>query len=209
MVLSPSEAKTFYDRFGKKQDSQGFYEDPATDDLLAHADFGQAGRVFEFGCGTGRLAEKLLTAHLSATARYTGCDLSSTMVGLATKRLAAYEERAQVIQSDGAIRFPVPDRSVDRVVSAYVLDLLSESDIKAFFLEAHRVLDTGGRVCLVSLTRGTTLLSRLVTGVWQSIFRVRASLVGRLPANPAQSVSVANPLAVGLSPGGHVIRHPV
>lgn len=178
MVLTPSEAKEFYDRFGKKQDSQSFYEDKAIVDLIAHAEFGKAGKVFEFGCGTGRFAEKLLKAHLPASAIYTGCDLSSTMVGLAGQRLAVFKTRAQVIQSDGTIRFPIDDCSADRVVSAYVLDLLSEENIRAFFLEAKRVLHPGGKVGLVSLTEGVTMLSRLVTVLWASVFQVRATLVG-------------------------------
>jgi ubiquinone/menaquinone biosynthesis C-methylase UbiE len=178
MVLKPYEAKKYYDRFGKKQDSQSFYEDKATDDLIAYGDFGKAVKVFEFGCGTGRFAQNLLTAHLPAAAVYSGCDLSSTMVGLATQRLASFKDRAKVSQADGSIRFPVADRSVDRVVSAYVLDLLSDTDIRAFFLEAHRVLDNGGKICLVSLTNGSTLLSRGVARVWLSIFRLRASWVG-------------------------------
>jgi ubiquinone/menaquinone biosynthesis C-methylase UbiE len=178
MVLKPSEAKKYYDRFGKKQDSQAFYEDAATGALIAHADFGKAGSVFEFGCGTGRLAERLLKMHLPTSATYAACDLSSTMVALARQRLTGFNERARVIQADGPIHFPVADRSVDRVVCAYVLDLLSETDTRAFFREADRVLGCGGKVCLVSLTRGVTLLSRIVTAVWDAIFRVRAALVG-------------------------------
>ena len=34
MILKPSEAQAFYDRFGKKQVTQCFYEDPAIDDLI-------------------------------------------------------------------------------------------------------------------------------------------------------------------------------
>lgn len=178
MVLTPKEAKRYYDRFGKKQDSQSFYEDKATGDLVVHADFGRAAKVFEFGCGTGRFAEKLLAAHLPASAVYTGCDASATMVGLARQRLAAYHARVQVIQTEGAIRFPVGDESTDRVVCAYVLDLLSETDIRTFLLEAYRTLQAGGKIGLVGLTRGTTRLSRIVSTAWYSIFRVRPSLVG-------------------------------
>ncbi|MEJ2728573.1 MAG: hypothetical protein P8185_08685 [Deltaproteobacteria bacterium] len=47
MVLTRSQARIFYDRFGKKQDTQAFYEDAALDDLIAHAE-----RVFEFGCSS-------------------------------------------------------------------------------------------------------------------------------------------------------------
>jgi ubiquinone/menaquinone biosynthesis C-methylase UbiE len=178
MVLKPSEAQAFYDRFGKKQDAQRFYEDLATDDLVAHARLREAEKIFEFGCGTGRFATRILADHLPASATYLGCDSSSTMVGLATERLAIYGRRAQVLQSDGKVHFPLPDHSVDRVISTYVLDLLSETDIGKFFLEAYRVLVVGGRLCLVSLTNGTTFLSRVVSSVWTSIFGLRASLVG-------------------------------
>lgn len=177
-VLSHAGARAYYDRFGKKQDSQGFYEDPALKDLVAHADFGGSRRVFEFGCGTGKFAAKLLEEHLSADASYLGCDVSPVMIDLARRRLEAFGERAQVVLSDGAVRFPLPDHSVDRVVSSYVLDLLSEADIERFFAEAHRVLMPGGAVCIASLTRGFGFLSRIVSSLWMWVFRLRPSLVG-------------------------------
>jgi len=173
-----SEIQAFYDSFGKKQDTQSFYEDSALDELIAHAHFAEAEKVFEFGCGTGRFADRLLAEHLSSSATYLGCDLSSTMVGLAKEQLAKYAERAQVLQSDDKMIFSLPDNSVDRVVSTYVLDLLSEMDIEAFLREAHRVLNNEGKLCLVSLTKGTTFLSRAVSAVWDGIFRLRPALVG-------------------------------
>jgi ubiquinone/menaquinone biosynthesis C-methylase UbiE len=176
--LKPSEVQSFYDRFGKKQDAQSFYEDPAVEDLLANARFAEAENVFEFGCGTGRLAARLLAGHLPASATYLGYDLSRTMVALARARLATYGGRARVLQSDGAMHFPLPDNSVDRVISTYVFDLLSGKDIGDFLREAYRVLDVRGKLCLVSLTKGTTFLSRVVSNVWGAIFRLRASLVG-------------------------------
>ena len=60
MVLTRSQAQTFYDRFGRKQDAQAFYEDGALDDLIDHAAFEQVEKVFELGCGTGRFASRLL-----------------------------------------------------------------------------------------------------------------------------------------------------
>jgi ubiquinone/menaquinone biosynthesis C-methylase UbiE len=177
-TLTPSEARTFYDKFGEKQDTQGFYENPALEDLIVHADFQYAQKVFEFGCGTGKFAERLLQKHLSSSARYLGCDVSSTMIDLATQRLAPYAERAKVVRSHGSIRFPLSDHSVDRVISTYVLDLLSEEDILLVFAEAHRVLTAGGKLCLVSLTKGVTLPSKIVSLIWMTLFRIRASLVG-------------------------------
>jgi len=177
-VLTASEVRAFYDRFGKKQDTQGFYEGPVLEDLIRHAAFPEARRVFEFGCGTGKFAARLLEEHLPGSATYLGCDVSPVMVGLAAQRLEAYSERAMAIQSDGTVRFPLSDHAVDRVISTYVLDLLSETDTRAVFAEAHRVLIPGGRLCLAGLTRGTTLPSRVVSTLWAAIFRVRPSLVG-------------------------------
>lgn len=193
MVLTPSQAKAFYDRFGSKQDAQAFYEDVALDDLIAHAGFEQAQRVFELGCGTGRLAAQLLSEHLPPSASYLGIDLSQTMVELAKRRVASFAERAKVERSDGSLRFPLPDRSVDRVVSTYVLDLLSDQDLQQAITEAHRVLNSAGRLCLVSLTEGVTPVSRIVSALWSITFRIRASLVGgcrpiRLASNLAPHI---------------------
>lgn len=177
-TLTTSQARAFYDRLGSAQDSQGFYEDPALDDMVAHAGFEDAHSVFEFGCGTGKLAARLLARHLPATATYTGCDLSSTMVGLAMQRLAAFSKRTHVVQTDGLVGFPLADASVDRVLACYVLDLLSEEDIRQFFAEARRVLVPTGRLCLVSLTEGCSPGSKIVASLWGTVFRLRPSLVG-------------------------------
>jgi ubiquinone/menaquinone biosynthesis C-methylase UbiE len=132
-TLTASEAETYYNRFGKKQDSQGFYEDPALNDMIANAGFQDVGRIFEFGCGTGRFAVRLLKENLPASATYHGCDVSPVMVDLATQRLEKYSDRAKVLRTDGRVYFPIPDHSVDRVLSSYVLDLLPDKDIRSFF----------------------------------------------------------------------------
>jgi len=176
--MKSSEIKIFYDRFGKKQDSQSFYEDSALDDIIIHAHLADAEKVFEFGCGTGRFAARLLVEHLSPSATYLGCDLSPTMVGLAKERLSIYPERAQVLRSKEKINFPLSNNSVDRVISTYVLDLLPETGVREFFIEAHRVLNEKGKLCLISLTEGTTLLSRVVSAGWDMIFHLHPLLVG-------------------------------
>ncbi len=178
MVLSRAAARAYYDWFGKKQDSQRFYEDPALDRLVAHADFEHAERIFELGCGTGRFAARLFSAHLPSSASYVGVDISSTMTRLASERLAPVGSRAEVAQTDGSPQIPLPDGSVDRVVSAFVFDLLSDSDIQQAIREAQRVLRPGGKLCLVSLCEGVTRLSRLFVGLWTILYRVHAPLVG-------------------------------
>lgn len=177
-TLSEQQARAFYDRLGKKQDTQAFYEDPAIQALLAHGDFEDACVVYEFGCGTGRLAERILRDYLPATSWYRGVDISSTMVELARQRLIPFGDRAGVQLSDGSVTIEAPDGSIDRIVSTYVLDLLPLPKIRAFLDEANRVLTWDGRLCLVGLTEGTTPVSRAVAGVWKAVHRLRPGLVG-------------------------------
>lgn len=176
--LSRAGAKAYYDRFGARQDGQSFYEDPALDDLVAHADFESAAHVFELGCGTGRFAQRLLDRRLPPAAQYVGVDLSTTMVDLARRRLAAYGDRVCILQADGVPRFPLDAAWADRVVSTYVLDLLSDADVGVALAESARVLAPGGRLCVVSLTFGVTPVSRLVTAGWRLAFRLSPRLVG-------------------------------
>ena len=177
-TLSHAEAREFYDRMGAKQDTQGFYEDRATEDLVAHASFEKVRSVVEFGCGTGRFAKGLLEQYLPPTATYLGADISPEMVELARERLECFGERASVRLSDGEPRIDAPDGSCDRFVSNYVLDLLSDEDCAAVVHEASRILPVGGLACLVSLTFGFTRISRLVARTWSKLHAFRPSLVG-------------------------------
>ncbi|HSQ00032.1 MAG TPA: class I SAM-dependent methyltransferase [Candidatus Dormibacteraeota bacterium] len=177
-TLTRDEARRVYDRIGARQDTQGFYENAALAVLLRHGAFGEATRVFELGCGTGRVAELLLDAHLPATASYRGIDLSPTMVGLARERLARFGARAQVALATGDPPRDEPSAAYDRFLSTYVLDLLSDDDIAAVLVEAHRMLVPGGLLCLTSLSTGCGPGSRLVARVWSAVHRWRPALVG-------------------------------
>ncbi len=177
-TLSHAIARALYDRIGRWQDTQRFYEDCATADLIVHADLQRARSVFEFGVGTGRIAERLLREHLPPAARYRGIDVSTTMVGLARQRLAPWADRTQVEQSDGSPRVQAADRAFDRFLSTYVLDLLSAEDIALVLEEAHRLLSDEGRLCIVSATHGRTPLQRLVMGAAARLHALSPSLVG-------------------------------
>jgi len=177
-VLSYAEARRFYDHFGSRQDNQGWYEDRALDVLVEKAEFQQASRVFEFGCGTGRLAERLLRDALGETAQYVGVDVSSTMLRLAGERLAPWPSRAKVLPSDGTIHLDQEAGTFDRFVSTYVLDLLSEDDIRRAIAEARRLLRPGGRLCTAGITSGATPISKLIMGAWRAVHRLSPKLVG-------------------------------
>ena len=159
-MLTHAQARSFYDRYGSRQDKSSWYEDPPIAVMLAHSAMAQAQSVLEFGCGTGRIAARLLQHELAPEARYVGLDASSTMARLAAGRLQPYRARATVCLTGGPPQFPVAGACCDRFLSTYVLDLLSPDDICRVLREAQRVLRPGGLLCLVSLTHGATPVAR-------------------------------------------------
>jgi ubiquinone/menaquinone biosynthesis C-methylase UbiE len=178
ITLSHSAAQALYDRIGGWQDTQRFYEDHATNELIAHAALSGARLLFEFGTGTGRFAERLLRSHLDPGAQYRGIDISSTMVELARRRLVPWQDRVVVERCDGSPLLDAPEQRFDRFLSTYVLDLLSHEDIAVVLEEAHRVLVPSGLLCLVSATHGRTSVEHAVMGIAGWLHRLSPSLVG-------------------------------
>ena len=119
-MLTRSEARRLYDRVGSRQDTRGWYEDPSVDVLMREGEFSDARSVFEFGFGTGRIAKRMLEETLPKDARCLGVDISTTMFGLASARLAAWQGRATVRLVSGEMPFDCPVGSFDRFLSTYV-----------------------------------------------------------------------------------------
>ena len=177
VALTLEQARSVYDRIGRVQDWQAFYEDAATDELVANADLGGNQTIFEFGCGTGRLAERLLRT-LPRTVTYLGVDISPVMIDLATDRLAAWPERAKTVLVDGSLPLPADDASADRVVSTYVFDLLDADFARAVLDDLRRILNPDGRLCLAGLTHGSRPVERAVSRTWTGLWRIAPGLVG-------------------------------
>lgn len=170
-TLSHAEAKGFYDRLGSVQDWQWPFEQPARAAMVEQLALAEATAVFELGCGTGRFAKDLLERRLPLEARYLAVDVSDTMLRLSKSALSRFGARVEVRGSSGELRFDVPDGSIDRFVSTYVLDLLSESDVSAALGEAHRMLEPGGLLGLTSLTHGATRLAQRIERIWLTLHR--------------------------------------
>jgi len=175
--LTPEEVKQFYDKFGKKQDYQ-FYENAAIRELVHHSDFANAFSVFEFGCGTGRLAAELFINEFNDQCKYYGVDVSNTMVSLSRKRLDQWSGRVKIDLIGENIELNVGDGTYDRFITTYVLDLLSEEDIRKVLFQAHRILKSDGLLCLASLTWGQSGFCKLVSRAWYRIFKLRPKWVG-------------------------------
>jgi SAM-dependent methyltransferase len=178
MGLTSSQARHFYDRFGRAQDLQAFYEDRAAGDLLVHGRFENARAVFELGCGTGRLAARLLQRQLPADARYLGADISATMISLSRARLQRFGPRAAIIQADGTRPLPLAAGAMDRFLAVYVLDLLGPRQAAGLIAQAQRLLRPGGLLGVVSLAPGPAMPARLVSRAWTAVWSRAPALTG-------------------------------
>ena len=177
-MFSQEQARRFYNRFGKKQDSQGFYENPALDRLIQFSDFAKAKEIVEFGCGTGRFALRLFSECFPDDAEYFGYDISTTMVDIARQRLDRYKNRASVSLTNGSAAIPLADDSCDRFISNYVLDLLPLEQIRAVVNEAHRTLHNNGFLCITNLAFGQGAVSSAIIAIWRAVHRTFPAAVG-------------------------------
>ena len=176
--LSHDAARRLYSLIGRLEDSQSFYEAPALDQLVRMGGFEHAGSVLEFGCGTGRLAERLLRDVLPSGACYVACDVSPRMVALSRARLERFGDRVRVFENMGDPAGVFGGRLFDRIVTSYVLDLLSPADSRAFLDAAAKALTPGGSLCAASITPGHGFPAAMVSTVWGTLNRLSPVLTG-------------------------------
>ena len=170
-----------------------FYEGPALWQLIESGDFSTAKSVFEFGCGTGAFAAKLMTI-APADCHYVGIDVSPKMTRLATSRLKRWADRSGVKLSDGSPALLEADGAFDHFVSNYVFELLSPDYAAKVLAEAQRILCPNGKLCLVSLGCGTSGLARLVTALWEAVWRRKPEFVGGCRRVPRRRIFPAETL---------------
>lgn len=120
--------------------------------------------VLDLGCGTGDLCEELRAVGHSPV----GVDLSAGMLGAA-------HTRAPLVRGD-ALRLPIPDGTVDGVVSGFALR--NVVDLGELFAECARVLRPGGRVAMLETDEPKNRLLQAGHRLW--FRRVVPVLGGRL-----------------------------
>jgi ubiquinone/menaquinone biosynthesis C-methylase UbiE len=133
-----------YDRWARTYDDEGnpllALEEPEVDDALGDVD---GLDVLDAGTGTGRHALRLV----ARGAKVTAIDFSENMLAKARAKPGA--SRVRFENHDLTRPLPYSDASFDRVLSALVLEHMS--DVAGFLRELGRVTRPQGRIVLTAM----------------------------------------------------------
>lgn len=170
-TISTSSARRFYDRLGDRHSWAEIYEGRAKGRALELLDLTPGLSVLNAGVGTG-VDHKRVVAAVRPSGLAVGVDVSTVMLSLARRRAGG-----PVVQAD--VRgLPFRSSSFDRLLSAYVLDLLAADDLPRVLGEFRRVLKPGGLMVLVSLTDGISPSSRALIAAYTAVYRRRPLWLG-------------------------------
>jgi demethylmenaquinone methyltransferase/2-methoxy-6-polyprenyl-1,4-benzoquinol methylase len=137
---------------------------------VAALDLEPGGRVLDVGCGTGDLCRELTRGGHRAV----GIDRSAGML-----RAAGTDQ--PLVRADGE-HLPVPDASLDGVISGFVLR--NVVDLDALFRACARALRPGGRFVALETAAPRSRALRAGHALW---FRQAVPLLGRLLAHDADA----------------------
>lgn len=147
-------------------------ESKARDRCLDQAAIQDGEDVLEVAVGTGLAFERILRANPSG--RNEGIDLTEAMLNRTIRRASRSGSKNYCLRIGDAYDLDFADDSFDVLINNYLFDLLPEEDFPIVLREFKRVLRPGGRLALVSMTKG----ERWYNGIWERIYRINPALLG-------------------------------
>ncbi|MFH1381967.1 MAG: arsenite methyltransferase [Chloroflexota bacterium] len=130
--------------------------------------------VLDLGSGGG-IDCFLAAQKVGAKGRVIGLDMTSDMIQLARRNVQKMGVKNVEFRLGEMEHMPVPDGSVDAIISNCVVNLSPDKD--AVFGEAYRVLKPGGRLCISDIV----LLGELPREVKESLEQWAGCIAGALP----------------------------
>ena len=151
---SRKEAKAFYNKISSVYDLlSDRSEGPVRQAGLEMLDAQKGERVLEIGFGTGHSLVALADA-VGPTGKVHGLDLSDRMLALAEENLRrkGFLGRTELVCGDAA-KLPYPADSLGGVFMSFTLELFDTTEIPKILNECKRVLQPGGRIVVVGMTK--------------------------------------------------------
>lgn len=158
-----------------------FFHSKAHSCVLRNSGIQDGMKVLEIATGSGEMFRKLVNVNRSGTT--IGLDLSPNMAAHTLRR--ARKECPQAQAHCGAVdvrHLPFAESSFDAVMCCYLLELLSQQDIRLTLREVRRVLRPGGRFSLVVIGQNV--------GFFNQMYKVAGTLV---PAFWGRQVEASTP----------------
>jgi demethylmenaquinone methyltransferase/2-methoxy-6-polyprenyl-1,4-benzoquinol methylase len=177
-TITPREAQRFYDRWGARHDLADLVESHAKRRGLQILDLEPGHSALNVGVGSGAEYVEML-ARVGPAGFVAGLDLSPVMIRLSRRRaLLRRGEQWPALTLADTLKLPYAADSFDRLFSSYVLDLLPARYLPLVLSEFLRVLRPGGRLVLVGLTEGESLVSRGLMFVWKTFYQIESTWLG-------------------------------
>ena len=149
--------------------------------LVAAADIPDGGTVLDLGCGTGTMTTWIKQQHPKS--RVIGLDLDPAILGMARTKAKRAGVETEFIEASAA-DMPLPDDSVDRVVSSLFFHHLLPDQKLHVMREIFRIMPSNGEVHISdwgrpsnSLMRGLFYIVQLLDGFATTEENVRGCLV--------------------------------
>jgi len=151
---SKEEAKKFYDHISGSYDwLGGIFERRPAEKTLDYLKIQSSETVLEIGFGTGYCL-KLIAMSVGNNGKAYGIDISEGMGQRTRERLnkTSLLDRVELYRGDAA-KLPFDDETFDAVFISFTLELFDNPEIPAVLGEVRRVLNHGGRLGAVSLSK--------------------------------------------------------
>ncbi len=154
VVRSKQQAKSTYDRISRWYDLlaggiESRHRDAGIRKLAPH----EGDMVFEIGFGTGH-AIVALAGLVGKSGKVYGIDISEGMLDVTRSRVekAGLTERV-VLECGDAVRLPFDAEFFDGIFISFTLELFDTPEIPLVLSECLRTLRSGGRICVVAMSR--------------------------------------------------------
>ena len=162
-----------YQRLARGYDVWGVLaESKARRRCLQLADIQNGEVVIEVAVGTGLGFVEILKTNPDGVSE--GIDLTEAMLTRAHRKAERLGARHYALQVGDAYHLDYPDSHFDVLINNYMFDLLPERDFPGVLGEFRRVLRSGGRLVIASMTEP----ERWYQGCWELLYRFNPAMMG-------------------------------